>query len=152
MRSLSAAVTALVLVGCATTSTTSNAQYVRSLYDAFARGDMPAVLAGLAPDVVWMEAEGTPYADRNPYRGPQAVATGVFQRLGADWNNFRADVERVVDGGDTVVVLGRYRATNRQTGRALDAPFAHVWNLRDGKVVRFDQYVDTAQVARASTP
>jgi ketosteroid isomerase-like protein len=49
------------------------------------------------------------------------------------------------------VVLGRYRATNRETGKALDAPFAHVWDLRGGKVVRFDQYADTAQLARVST-
>lgn len=152
MRLLTAAVSVLLFAGCATTGSRSNAAHVRSLYDAFARGDMPTVMASMAPDIVWTEAESTIYADGNPYRGPDAVATGVFQRLGADWNNFKADVDRIIDGGDTVVALGRYRATYRQTNRSLDVPFVHVWDLRNGKVVRFQQFADTAQMARVTTP
>ena len=58
-----------------------NVAIVRGIYNAFAAGDVAGVLAAMSPDLVWHEAENFPYADRNPYRGPQAVASGVFARL-----------------------------------------------------------------------
>lgn len=143
------------LVGCATVDQTSgtagsNGQRVRGLYDAFARGDVPTVMSSFDPDIVWMEAENTIYADRNPYRGPQAVAEGVFMRLGQDWQDYKVNVDRIVDGGDTVVALGRYTGTHRGTSQPLNAQFAHVWTVRNGKVVGFQQYADTAQFARVT--
>jgi hypothetical protein len=48
-----------------------------------------------------------------------------------------------VDAGETVVVLGRYRGLAKRTGRRLDVPCVHVWTLRDGKAVRFQQFLDT---------
>ena len=144
----------LVLSGCTTATqpaaAASNPQRVRAIYDSFARGDVPAVLGSLDPGIVWYEAESIAYADRNPYRGPQSVLEGVFMRLGRDWNDFRLSIGQVVDGGDTVVALGRYNATNKATGKSLDAQFVHVWTFRDGKIVGFQQYADTAQFARVS--
>ena len=46
---------------------------IKSLYDAFAIGDIPTVLDGLDDNIIWYEAEGNPYADGNPYKGPDAV-------------------------------------------------------------------------------
>ena len=140
---------------CTTTTpaaaqSSSNEQRVRSIYDAFARGDIPAVLGTFDSNIVWMEADSIDYADRNPYRGPNAILEGVFMRLGQDWNNFRVKIDQVVDDGDTVVTLGRYNASNKSTGIPLDAQFVHVWSLRDGKVIRFQQYTDTEQFARAA--
>lgn len=123
---------------------------MRGLYDAFGRGDVPTVLGAMDPNIVWMEAENINYSDRNPYRGPQAVLEGVFMRIGQDWNNFKITIEDVIDGGDKVVVLGRYTATNKSTGQPLNAQFVHVWELRAGKIVRFQQYADTAQFAKVT--
>jgi ketosteroid isomerase-like protein len=55
----------------------------------------------------------------------------------------------VLDAGDRVVALGRYSGKFKKTGRAIDAQFAHVWTVRNGKVTAFQQYTDTAQVAAA---
>ena len=128
----------------------TNSQIIRNIYDAFARGDAAAVLATFDPQIRWMEAENFSYADGNPYIGPQRVAEGVFGRLMAEWDGFTIDVQRIVDGGDTVVSLGRYRAAHKTTGQRVDAQFAHAWDLRDGKVVSFQQYTDTLQFARAA--
>ena len=144
----------VVFLGCATANqpaaAPSHPQRVRAIYDSFARGDVPAVLGSFDPGIVWYEAEGIAYADGNPYRGPQSVLEGVFMRLGRDWNDFRLSIGQIVDGGDVVVALGRYRATNKTTGKPLDAQFAHVWTFRDGKIVGFQQYADTAQFARVT--
>jgi ketosteroid isomerase-like protein len=99
----------------------------------------------LAPDVVWNEAENFVYADKNPYVGTQAVLEGVFLRLGTEWDGFGVTLEEIIGSGDTVIARGRYRATYRATGAAVDAQFVHVWKLADGKVARFQQYTDTAQ-------
>jgi len=123
---------------------------VRGIYDAFAAGDVPGVLGRMSPDIVWNEAENFIYADGNPYRGPEAILNGVFARCIGEWDGFSAIPEEYLDAGDTVVVLGRYRGTNKATGRAMDAQLAHVWRVADGKVVAFQQYTDTLGAARAA--
>lgn len=126
-----------------------NVDLVRGIYDAFSAGDVPAVLGAMHPDIEWNEAENFPYADGNPYRGPEAVLSGVFARLGGEWDGFAANPGEFLDAGDTIVVLGRYRGAYKATGRPLDAEMAHVWRVRDGKVAAFRQYADTLAVARA---
>jgi uncharacterized protein len=128
--------------------TPHNVELVREIYAAFGRGDGPAVLACMDPGIVWNEAENFPYSDRNPYLGTAAVAEGVFFRLATEWDNFQAIPAQYLDAGETVVVTGRYRATYKATNSLLDAQFAHIWHLRDGKVVSFQQYTDTAQASR----
>ncbi|WP_412063354.1 nuclear transport factor 2 family protein [Rubrivirga sp. IMCC45206] len=123
----------------------SNRDLIESLYAAFGRGDVPGVFATMQPDVVWNEAPGTPYADGNPYVGPQAIGEGVFGRIMADYDGFQATPAQLVVDGDTVVSLGAYTGTRKGTGVALDAPFAHHWTIRDGKISAFQQYTDTAQ-------
>ena len=96
----------------------ANVDLIRGLYDAFAAGDIAGVLGRMSPDIVWNEAENFPYADNSPYRGPEGVLNGVFARIGAEWDGFAAIPEGMIDGGDTVIALGRYRGTYRATGRA----------------------------------
>lgn len=125
----------------------SNLNSVQGVYEAFAKGDIPAVLGFLSSDVDWTEAEGFPYG--GTYTGPDAVLEGVFMRLGAEWESFAAVPDEFIDGGDTVVVLGKYRGTYKATGKSFQANFAHVWKVREGKAVKFVQYVDTLIVHRA---
>jgi ketosteroid isomerase-like protein len=128
----------------------ANVDLIRAVYDAFAAGDVPGVLARFAPDIVWNEAENFPYADRNPYEGPDAIVSGVFARLAGEWDGFAAVPEEYLDAGDTVVVLGRYHGTCKATGKPLHAQLAHVWRVRDGKAAAFQQYTDTLQAARVT--
>jgi ketosteroid isomerase-like protein len=125
-----------------------NVDLVRSLYACFAAGDVAALLRGLSPDVVWNEAENFPYADRNPYRGPEAVGEGLFARLAAEWD-LAVVPEEFVDAGEIVIALGRFQGHFRANGAALDAQFAHLFRIRDGRVARFDEYADTLQTAQA---
>ena len=123
---------------------------MQGVYDAFAKGDIPAVLGFLSPDVEWTEAEGFPYG--GTYIGPNAVLEGVFMRLGTEWEGFAAVPDEFIDGGDTVVALGKYSGTYKATGKSFQANFAHVWKVREAKAVRFVQYVDTLIVQRALQP
>lgn len=87
----------------------ANAQLISDMYDAFARGDIGAVLAALDPKIEWTEAAGFPYA--GTYTGPDAVLTGVFSRLGTEWDGFKAAPDRIVANDDTVIATGTYSGT-----------------------------------------
>jgi len=121
---------------------------ITAAYAAFGRNDPSVLFAAMDPAITWNEAEGFPLADRNPYVGPQAVGEGVFGRLLAAVDNFTAVPTTIIDGGDHVVAVGRYRGTIKAGGGSLDAQFCHVYRFRDGKVATFQQYTDTAQWTR----
>ena len=127
----------------------ANVKVVEGLYDAFSRGDIGWVLGALSPDIAWNEAENHPYDDGNPYVGPDAVAAGVFARLGRDWDGFAVTMDEILDAGDAVVALGRYQGTCKATGKPIKAQVVHVWRVADGKLAAFQQYVDTFQMKRA---
>lgn len=133
-------------------SDAANQAVVESLYSAFAAGDGATINGLLAADLVWIEAENGPYADRNPYSGPGAVFEGIFGRIGAEFEGFAVAPATYLPSGDRVAVLGRYSGTNRATGEALDAQFVHVFTVTGGKIVHFQQYTDTAQWMDVVTP
>jgi len=123
----------------------SNADVIRGLYNAFASGDVPAVLGSFDPEISWTEAAGFPYA--GTYIGPNAVLENVFMKLATEWDGFAAVPDEVVDGGETVVALGNYSGTFRASGKSMNVPFAHVYKLKDGKIVSFVQHTDTLKVS-----
>jgi uncharacterized protein len=126
-----------------------NGKTIQAMYAAFERGDIPFVIGILDPKIVWNEAENFVYADQNPYIGVDAVLTGVFGRLGGDWHGFAVAPHEIIDGGDTIVALGRYSGVYKATGVKVSAQFAHVFKFKDGKVASFQQYTDTAQFQNA---
>lgn len=127
-----------------------NVDVVKSLYEAFSKGDVEGVLGVMSAEIVWNEADDFPYADRNPYHGPMAVAEGVFGRIGSEWDGFGVEMEEILDAGETVIALGRYVGIFKATGKAQRTQAAHVWWLKDGKVTKFQQYANTLHVARVT--
>lgn len=125
---------------------TDHKALMEKAYQDFARGDVPAVLAILDEDVRWFEAEGNPWWQGGPAIGPQQVVEQVIKRIPEDYDGFTITVHRIVGLGDTVIMEGRYTGTGRASGRRLDAQVAHVWDLENGKVVRFQQYTNTAHM------
>jgi len=131
-------------------SAPGNISLIDGLYKAFAVGDIPSVLGILDAEIVWNEAEGNSYADGNPYKGPEAVLNGVFARIGADHEYFNLeDIILHEMSNDQVLATLRYKGKLKENGAIFDTQAAHLWTLKDGKVVVFQQYVDTKQLADA---
>ena len=126
-----------------------NVAVVKSMYEAFASGNIPVIIGALDPQVEWWEAENFIYADHNPYIGPNAVLEGVFMRIGNDWDGFAVAPEKVLDAGDVAIGYGHYSGTYKKNGAHVRAQFAHFFTFRGGKVVKFQQYTDTAQFLKA---
>ena len=114
---------------------------VRALYDAFATRDAEALRGVLHKDVEWIQCEGFPGGGRR--RGAEEVVEKVFFGLRSVWEGFKAPVEEILDAGDRVVALGHYEGTHADTHRSMKAVFAHVYDVKDGRIVRFRQYTDT---------
>ena len=141
----------VVMTNCSQSpSGNAHVEIVQGIYDAFAAGDGGAVLATFSPDIIWNEAESNSLANGNPYVGPQAVAEGVFGRLGLEWETFTLTDQTLYGvGEDMVMATGRYQGTHAATGKTIDAQHVHIWWFEDGMVTRFQQYVDTKQLADA---
>jgi uncharacterized protein len=120
-------------------------EIVEGIYGAFGRGDVPAVLGSFADDIEWFEADGMPYGGL--HRGPEAVAQNVFGPITEDVEGFAVTPEELIGSGATVAAVVRYTGTGKATGKALDVPVVHVWDIRDGKATRFRQFIDTVKFA-----
>lgn len=120
---------------------------VESMYRELAAGNIPALLELLDENVEWREADGFVY--RGTYRSPAAVIEGVFARIGSEWTGFKADIDRLVVEDEHAMCIGTYSGTYGATGKSFSARFAHALEVRGGKVVRFEQVVDSAEVDKA---
>jgi pimeloyl-ACP methyl ester carboxylesterase/ketosteroid isomerase-like protein len=127
-----------------TFGTRSGAEAVNAFYANLATGNLDGALGLLAEDVRWNDPKGFPYGGR--LTSPAQVKEQVFGRIFGDWTTFGAQVERTVVSGDgrSVVALGRYTGTHKTSKKALDVPFARVWNTANGVLTGFETFTDTA--------
>lgn len=124
---------------------TSNLRLVQRFYEALALGQADVLATLFAAEIEWTEAERFPYYG-GTWRTFDAVVAGLLEPIGREWIGFSAQPEQFVSEDERVVSFGTYRGTARATGRALSAPFAHLWTVRDGRITGFRQYTDTAKV------
>ena len=73
----------------------------------------------------------------------------MFGRCIGEWDGFNVQMTDLIDGGDRVVALGRYGGAYKASGGEMSPQAAHIWTLKDGKAVAFQQYIDTLAVSRA---
>jgi len=130
---------------------TPNVNVVQRFYSLLATGDVAGMSKLFAPKIEWTEAERFPYFG-GTWGSFQAVVDNLFAPIGRDWDRFAANATRFIAENDSVVSFGRYRGISRATGQTLDAPFAHLWTIRDGLIAAFVQYTDTAKVLEAAGP
>jgi uncharacterized protein len=126
----------------------SSLTLVRAFYDAVADGDVSGIVAILHPDLAWTEAEGFPYFT-GTWRHPREVVEKLLIPLARDWENFAATPREFLVDRDRVVAFGVYSGIAKVTKKPMRAPFAHRWQIRDGKLVQFDMYTDTLLIHRA---
>ena len=103
-------------------------------YEAFGRGDVPAVLAIFDPNIEWREAEGNPYKpDGKPWIRGDAIVQNLFMRLATEWDGFTVTPNEFYDAGDTIAVACRYTGAYKATGKSIDAQVCHVWKFTNGR-------------------
>jgi ketosteroid isomerase-like protein len=124
-----------------------NVDLVRGGYDDFNSGNIEELTARFDADIEWNEPGGG-NAPSGTYRGPDSVANDVFASVPENFEEFSCTVEDARDDGDTVVVTAHFEGTSK-SGVELDTQAEHVWEVRDGKIARFENKVDQEAWAKA---
>jgi ketosteroid isomerase-like protein len=117
-----------------------NVDLVRGGYDDFNSGNIEGTIGRFHADVEWIEPGGG-NAPAGTMRGPDSVANDVFAKVQENFDEFTCKVEQASDEGDTVVVTARFKGKNK-SGSELDTQAEHVWEVRNGKITRFENKVD----------
>ncbi|MBO9691683.1 nuclear transport factor 2 family protein [Chryseobacterium sp.] len=126
----------------------NNIDIIKSTYEGKNSEENGRNLAKYAdPDISWTEAKGFPYG--GTYIGLNNITENVFRRLGDEWRNYKFTPENYLSDNDQVVAYGTYSGTNNSTGRYFEARVAHLWKLQNGKIISFEQFVDSKTVADA---
>ncbi|MDQ5833999.1 MAG: nuclear transport factor 2 family protein [Actinomycetota bacterium] len=116
---------------------TGNVELLRTTYEAFGRGDIPAVMGTFREDIEWNAPEVLPHGGRA--RGLDGVA-GFFERLASTWEDFELELNALFGSGERVCAAGR--ASGRVGGVRTGYGFVHLWTVEDGVCCRFDEFVD----------
>src|SRR5262245_3859314 len=98
-------------------------------------------------DVAWHTSRDLP--DSATYRGHDGVAALYLEWIDS-FEDFRVDVEEIIDGGDTVIVMTRLHGRFRGSTDEINLIEAHVWKLLDGKAVEIREYRTRAQALEAA--
>ena len=130
----------------------SAAVLAQHLYTALATGDGPALDALLAPDFRGVLADGMPFGIGGEHDGPDAMRRNGWGAIGRHFAA-HAEPERFLPLADgRLLVTGRYTGTGRHGGTPLDAGFAHLITVTDGRIRALEQYTDTARWTDAAAP
>ena len=113
---------------------------LRTAYEGFARRDMEAVLSVMDPDIEWDATDAL--AHTGMYQGHDGV-TEYIDSLSGVWDEFHLNPEQFTESSDGrhVMVLGVVRG-KLVSGQEVDARFAHVLQVDDGKVSRLKVCLD----------
>jgi ketosteroid isomerase-like protein len=125
-----------------------NVEVVRSAYEFFNRGDVAGVLTVFDPNVEWDMTEYELWLESDRYLGHEGV--GAFL---SDWAtifpDYRADIERLIDVGDQVLVFVTQRGHGTGSGVRAELSYWQVLTVRNGKIVRVRVYSDGAPALAA---
>jgi len=126
-----------------------NTKVVQEAYAAFGRGDVPAILDRLDDGIVWqgVYGAGSNVPMGGERRGKPAVAE-FFTQVAAHVNFTRFEPKEFVASGDKVVTLGHYTAKT-SANKEFDSDFAMVFTMRNGKVTKFQEFLNTAALNAA---
>jgi uncharacterized protein len=125
-----------------------NVRLIQRIYAAFGAGDVPTILDSVADDAQWINhgPATIPYAGS---RSGKKQIREFFQAIADSTTGGKVIPEKFVAQTDSVVATGRYTARVRDTGADIDTPIAHLFTVRNGKVVRWEGFSDSARVAEA---
>jgi uncharacterized protein len=133
----------------------SNVETVQQIYEAFGRGDVPAILERLAGDVRWeqwptgnaAQEQDVPYMRER--HGRDAVA-GFFQDIDADFEMNSFVPHSFLEGNGLVAAMIKYELTVKATGKQVRDEEIHVWEFgSDGMVTAYHHFLDTAKAIEA---
>jgi ketosteroid isomerase-like protein len=118
---------------------------IEELYNPQQKRDLRSIIMLMSPDVEIIQS------DELPWGGHYTGHDGVKKFLGAltEHIDSQVQVQRMIDAGDKIAVIGRTIGKARKTKLEFDVPIVHLWTMREGQVIRFEPYIDNATMLAA---
>jgi ketosteroid isomerase-like protein len=125
-----------------------NSALVQQGYKFFSQGDIPGVLKLMSPDVAWVlnKVENVPFT--GTFKGVEGVAQ-FFTALSGAMDLLKYEPREFIAQGNKVVVLGESRYRVKGQKDEFDERWVDVLTVENGKITRYEQYGNTAQLERA---
>jgi ketosteroid isomerase-like protein len=125
----------------------ADVEAAKRIYEAIESRDSDAWERILDPNVEWIVPPSLPWGGTR--RGIEEVREFAAE-MGEHVRSGKVETDEFIDVGDgELIVLGRFRAEATVTGAPIEAEFAHHIKVSDGKVVRFQNYIDSGSILRA---
>ena len=124
-------------------------ELVRSSCESWRTGDLDAWLETLHPDIVWDTTRFGGWLERTLYRGRDEVRSFLVDEWRASWESYEAGVEQVAEVGGRVLVLWWQSVLGAEDDVPVVVKSAQICSVRDGKILRIDNYIDRAEALRA---
>lgn len=123
-------------------------EVVRQAYENFKSGDIGALMGQMSEEVDWRlpQIQGVPFSGERRGRGQ---VSEFFATLADSQDSVSFEPREFVTQGDKVVALGTYNWRVKSNGREYGGDWAHVFTVRDGRIVGFHEYMDSAQAEAA---
>ena len=117
-----------------------NKEVVTELYRCFRQQDVEHFKQLCSPSIIWQQNQGFP--GEGTHQGPAAVLNKVYKSFNLEWQRWQFVIERILDAGDDIVVLGYFSGIKRETKQRFKLAASHIYSFKHGKVVKFQQYTD----------
>ena len=125
-----------------------NVDIIRRGYEYFIATGEPRENS-MAPEFVWDMSTFRGWPERKTYEGVEGTTEFIADWTAA-WEDWRLEVEDLLDAGDEVVAIVRQSGRSKTTGLPVDMRFAQLWTLSDGKQTRMRMYADPEEALRAA--
>ena len=123
-------------------------EIVKALYTKLTAGDVDSALALMSDDIEWI----TMMDYKVDGRGPKKVLDGMLVPAMQEWEPYTLTPHEFICDGEKVVSVGRFSGTHRVTGKRVEVDYSHIWQVRDGKIVRHRQFIDIGKIEPARRP
>ena len=97
-------------------------------------------------DIEWTVMKNMPSG--GTHIGKREVFDGYFPKMFSGFAEFHVSIDEFMDADDKVIVLGTYHIVSK-SGKKFDAPFVHIYTIKNNKIAKFRQYTDTAEIQKA---
>ena len=126
-----------------------NVEFVKSLYDAFKRGDLETIFAANDPNIRWFSNADPALIPWGGEGEGIAAAKQYFKELAAHVKFESLTPREIIGAPDFVTVLGHSTGSLLPSGGRFDSEWAHMFRIRDGKVIEFREYLNTHALVQA---
>ena len=118
---------------------------IEELYQAQQKRDIRSILMLMSPDIEIIQSSELPWGGHfTGHDGVKKFLTALAEHIES-----QVQVERMIDAGDKIAVVGRTIGKTRKTKLEFDIPIVHIWTFNEGQLTRFEPHIDNATMLAA---